>query len=65
MNTNYLLLGEAARQLGVPPYRLTYLMSTGRIPEPMRVGGRRVFTRADMAKISQVLGKSRRKGGQS
>lgn len=55
MDTNYFTLGEAARVLGIKNYQLAYLVSTGQIPEPMRIAGRRVFTVADLARVSELL----------
>jgi len=56
MNRNQFLLGDAAKALNVPPYRITYLLTTHRIPEPRRVGGRRVFTKTALSHVAKVLG---------
>jgi DNA-binding transcriptional MerR regulator len=41
---NLFLLGDVARLVGVEPYRIVYLLSSGQLPEPPRFGGRRVFS---------------------
>ena len=38
------LIGDLAKRLDVPPYRIAYLLTTRQLPEPMRIGNRRVFT---------------------
>lgn len=55
MCTDYFTLGDAARILAVPPYQITYLLSTGKLPEPKRIGNRRLFTHADLCTISEYL----------
>lgn len=55
MKNDYCLLGDAARALKCKPYRITYLLGVGRIPEPRRIGGRRVFTARDLVRIAGVL----------
>jgi DNA-binding transcriptional MerR regulator len=55
MSTAFFTLGDAARILSVPPYQITYLLSTGKVPEPVRVGNRRLFTHADLARIAEYL----------
>ena len=53
--------GDAARQLGIARYRLNYLLEQGVIPEPrQRVGGRRMFTTADIENARQILAERRR-----
>jgi DNA-binding transcriptional MerR regulator len=58
MNTNdFNLLGDVASLLRVQPYRITYLITSGQVPEPaMRLGNRRMFTTADIARIAATLG---------
>ena len=55
MNPEYFSMSDAARVLHTQSYRISYLLSTRQIPEPMRIGGRRVFTTADLTRISEVL----------
>jgi DNA-binding transcriptional MerR regulator len=67
--TDYLTLGDVSRLLMVPPHRILYLISTRKVPEPMRVGGRRIWTMEQVAEISEKLtiedGLSKKTGGGS
>jgi DNA-binding transcriptional MerR regulator len=40
------VIGELAREIGVQPYRIAYAHHHGRLPEPPRVGGKRVYDEA-------------------
>jgi DNA-binding transcriptional MerR regulator len=64
MRTNDLhLLGEVSRRLGCAPYRIVYLLATGKVPEPrLRIGNRRLFTTEDIARIAARLGVQTRPG---
>ncbi len=44
-------MSEAAKATGVAPYRIKYALQTRRLPEPGRVGGRRVFGPDDVELI--------------
>jgi len=44
-------MSEAAKATGVAPYRIKYALLTQRLPEPGRVGGRRVFGPDDVELI--------------
>ena len=55
MDKGQYLLGEAAGVLHCQPYQITYLLATRKIPEPMRIGGRRIFRAADMKRIAKML----------
>jgi hypothetical protein len=44
-------MSEAAKAAGVAPYRIKYALQTKRLPEPGRVGGRRVFSPDDVELI--------------
>ena len=49
-------LKDVARILHCQPYRITYLISTGQVPDTrLRVGGKRIFTLADVQRISEKL----------
>ena len=48
---NMCLLGDVARILGVVPYRIT----SGKVPEPVKLGGRRVFFEDDIRLIAKQL----------
>ena len=56
------VLSEVAARVGVQPYRITYAISTGKIQDPERVGGRRVFREAEVRVIEQLF--SKKKGGE-
>jgi DNA-binding transcriptional MerR regulator len=51
------LLNEVARILDVPPHRVVYPLITRQIPEPQRIGGRRVFSWEDIERIAEKLGR--------
>jgi DNA-binding transcriptional MerR regulator len=40
------VIGELAREIGVQQYRIAYAHRHGRLPEPPRVGGKRVYDEA-------------------
>jgi hypothetical protein len=56
MHTQLLSLKDVANRLGTQPYRIVYLLSTGKVPEPDRVGGKRVFCAEDLNRIAKQLG---------
>lgn len=37
------VIGELAREIGIQPYRIAYAHRHGKLPEPPRVGGKRVY----------------------
>ena len=45
-NNDCKVIGELAREIGVQPYRIAYAHRHGRLPEPPRVGGKRVYDEA-------------------
>jgi hypothetical protein len=47
------------KRLNVPPYRIAYLLTTRKLPEPKRVGNRRVFTTTDARQVEKALGITR------
>ncbi len=51
----YLSTGQAARLLGVKPYRLSYAHSIG-VREPERWCGRRMYSAADIRILAQHFG---------
>jgi DNA-binding transcriptional MerR regulator len=61
--TDYYLLGDVARSLGCQPYKIVYLLTTGQVPEPRRIGNRRLFKREDIDRIAGLLEKQ--VGGQA
>ena len=57
MNENeWYLLGDVARTLRCQPHRIVYLLTSGKVPEPsLRLGNRRMFTKADIEQIAAKL----------
>lgn len=48
--------GQAARELGISRWRLTYLIESGQVPEAARrFAGRRMFTREEVQHIAARL----------
>ena len=57
MTQQHLLLGDVARLLGVKPYRVTYALATGLVPEPRtRIANKRLFDSADVARLADYFG---------
>ena len=44
-------LMEVARATGIPYYRIIYAENAGRLPAPMRVANKRVYSAADIDRI--------------
>jgi DNA-binding transcriptional MerR regulator len=55
MNEELFTLRDACDLLRIQAHVLVYLIRTGKVAEPRRIGGRRMFTHADLAQISEVL----------
>jgi hypothetical protein len=53
---NYYLLGDVSRMLGTLPHRIVYLLTTHQVPEPSRLGNRRLFCAQDVRRIAAKLG---------
>ena len=51
-----LTTGDAARSLRIPRHRLAYAFEAGHIPEPPRIGGRRMIPVEMMPSIARALG---------
>ena len=57
MNNENLLLGDVARLLRVKPYRVTYALATGLVPEPReRIANKRLFKADDVARLANYFG---------
>lgn len=53
---DFFSLKDVARILQCQPYQVIYLISTAQVPEPrLRVGGKRIFTLADIHRIAEKL----------
>jgi DNA-binding transcriptional MerR regulator len=50
------LISDLSKRLNVPPHRIAYLYTTRRLPEPVRIGNRRIFTEADARQVAIALG---------
>ena len=48
-------LSDVADIIGCKPYQITYLLTTRQVPEPARIGNKRVFSIEDVFRISQKL----------
>jgi DNA-binding transcriptional MerR regulator len=59
-NTNY-SLSEVAKLLGKMPYQITYLITTGKIPEVQRFAGRRQFSTSDVRRLRRHFAKQTNK----
>lgn len=53
--TTFLTTGQVCQELNIPRYKLAYLFEQLLIPEPKRIGGRRMFTQDDLFAIKAVL----------
>jgi hypothetical protein len=54
--TEYLTIGPVATKLGIPRWRLAYLIDRGDVPGPsLQVPGRRLFTREDIQRLRDAL----------
>jgi DNA-binding transcriptional MerR regulator len=49
------LMSDLSKRLNVPPYRIAYLLTTRQLPEPKRVGNRRVFNETDARQVAKAL----------
>jgi len=56
MKKQMMSLKDVAARLKTPPYRIVYLLTTGKVPEPNRVGGKRLFSTEDLHRIAKALG---------
>jgi DNA-binding transcriptional MerR regulator len=52
------LIGDLAKRLDVPPYRIAYLLTTRQLPEPMRIGNRRIFNETEARQVAKAMGLS-------
>jgi DNA-binding transcriptional MerR regulator len=55
---DYYLISDVSRLLDVPPHRIVYPLLTRKVPEPQRIGGRRIFSWADIQLIAEQLGRT-------
>lgn len=55
MKQKYVTLREAATELGVAPHVITYAVVSGKVPEPMHISGRRMFTKEDIENLRRYF----------
>jgi DNA-binding transcriptional MerR regulator len=56
LNETYSSIGSVAERVGMPRWRLAYLIERGDVPAPsFQVPGRRLFTEQDIDRIVQAL----------
>jgi hypothetical protein len=64
--TTFFALGDVARLIKVPPYKIAYALSNGWIHDPeMRIAGKRIFTKQEAEEIgayfsSKTLSKNKK-----
>jgi DNA-binding transcriptional MerR regulator len=61
MKCQLITLREAAAELGVPAHVVVYAIVSGRIAEPLKISGRRMFSPDDVERIRDVLKQKRGK----
>lgn len=49
-------LCEVSRLIGVPHHKITYAISSGKVPEVRRVLGRRGFAKKDIERLASCFG---------
>ena len=53
----HMLLKDVARLLKVKPYRVTYVLTTGLVPEPtLRISNKRIFQEEDVRRLADHFG---------
>jgi len=55
-DTRLFSLKDVQRMLKMPRWKIIYFYETEQIPEPLRVGGHRIFTEDDVRGIALKLG---------
>lgn len=57
MTKRHFLLKDVARKLKVKPYKLTYALSVGLVPEPeLRISNKRIFQIEDIERLAAHFG---------
>lgn len=52
MTTQLYLLADAAKAVGVKPYQIAYVLTSGLVPDvDLRIGGKRIFQAADIERL--------------
>ena len=61
-HSKLLLLGQVARELHCRPHQITYMLTSGLLPEPaLRLGNQRIFTDQNVERIRTMLKRKREK----
>ena len=55
MNQTF-LISDLSKRLNVPPYKIAYLLTTRQLPEPKRIGNRRLFNLTEARQVAKALG---------
>lgn len=56
INETYSSIGSVAERIGIPRWKLAYLIERGDVPAPsFQVPGRRLFSEQDVVRIIQAL----------
>jgi hypothetical protein len=62
MKQQQMILNEVAKLVGVQPYRITYGISTGKLPEPkLRIVGKRIFSTKEVEQVRKYFESKKRK----
>jgi DNA-binding transcriptional MerR regulator len=56
LQEHYICIGQLAARLGVPYWRIKYAHAAGHVPEPLRVGTRRLYTEQDIENMAIYFG---------
>ena len=52
------LMSDLSKRLNVQPYRIAYLLTTRQLPEPKRIGNRRIFNETEARQVAKAMGLS-------
>lgn len=53
MKSKLYSLRQVAAALGLKPYKITYCLTAGHVPEPLTVGNRRLFSTKDVVRLAE------------
>lgn len=56
-NDNYLGLMDVSSKIGVAYWRITYAVQAGKVPPPLKVAGRYLFTFKDVERLRRHFAK--------
>ena len=57
MTKRHFLLNDVARMLKLKPYKITYALSVGLVPEPaLRISNKRIFQEKDIERLARHFG---------